>query len=122
MSPVLPSNESQSSWELGNKLAFLARYSKRTDEEMEPLDSRTCRHTSPASWAVGETGIISIKSLRDILVLHWLLHWHFVMYVNDASVYLGSSSATPRAGSTTLGRQSDQRHMSIDLTVHSMAP
>lgn len=37
-------------------------------------------------------------------------------------VYLGSSSAAPRAESATLGQRSDRRHRSIDQTVHSMAP
>lgn len=50
-SKIWPSSESQSSWELGRELAFLALYSNRTEEETEPPDSRTCRQTRPASWA-----------------------------------------------------------------------
>lgn len=62
-SVIWPSNESQSSWELGRELAFLARYSNRTEEETDPPDSRTCRHTRPASWAERGTRMLSTDSL-----------------------------------------------------------
>lgn len=46
---------------------FRARYSKRTEEEAEPPDSRTCRHTRPASWAERAHGQ-STRSFSGLLL------------------------------------------------------
>lgn len=69
-SRVWPSSESQSSCELGRELAFLARYSNRTEDETEPPDSRTCRHTRPASWAEGESHKIHHQDALQTAVSH----------------------------------------------------